>query len=60
MPFGDGNHTANCTYLNRWDVGLKRTRYARPDAAALCYGASMYRPGKTPAVLIVPDKKDDA
>lgn len=59
VPFGDGARTANCTYLDRWDAGLKRTRYARPGAAALCYGASLYRPGKSPTVLIVPDGKGD-
>ena len=60
VPFGDGGHTANCTYLDLWNAGLKRTRFARKDAAALCYGASMYRPSKAPAVIIVPyDEKDD-
>ena len=51
VPFGDGAHTANCSYADRWDAGLKRVRYARKDAAAICNGASMYRPGKTPAVV---------
>lgn len=53
VPFGDGTHTANCSYVDRWDSRLKRTRYAREGAAAINYGASMYRPGKTPAVIIV-------
>jgi hypothetical protein len=26
-------------------------RYAREKSAALCYGASMYRPGKNPGVI---------
>ena len=51
VPFGDGSHTANCSYTDRWDASLRRVRYARKDAAALCYGASMYRPGQTPAVV---------
>ena len=51
VPFGDGSHTANCSYVDRWDAALKRVRYARKDAAAICNGASMYRPGKTPAVV---------
>ena len=51
VPFGDGAHTANCSYVDRWDAGLKRVRYGRKDAAAICKGASMYRPGKTPAVI---------
>jgi hypothetical protein len=28
-------------------------RYAREGTAAVCYGASMYRPGKTPATVSV-------
>jgi hypothetical protein len=43
--------TANCSYLERWDSNLKPLRYAREGTAAVCYGASMYRPGKTPAVI---------
>jgi hypothetical protein len=30
---------------------LKKLRYARDGTAAICYGASMYRPGKTPAII---------
>ncbi len=51
VPFGDGAHTANCSYADHWDARLQRVRYARKDAAAICYGASIYRPGKTPAVV---------
>lgn len=43
--------TANCSYLERWDANLKKMRYARDGAPAVCYGGSMYRPGKTPAVI---------
>ena len=43
--------TANCSYLERWDGELKKLRFAREDTAAVCYGASMYRPGKTPAAI---------
>jgi len=43
--------TANCSYLERWDSSLKPLRYVREGTAAVCYGASMYRPGKTPAVI---------
>jgi hypothetical protein len=43
--------TANCSYLERWDGELKQIRFAREGTAAVCYGASMYRPGKTPAVI---------
>ena len=51
VPFGDGKHTANCSYVERWDAAFKPVRYAKEKAAGKCYGASMYRPGKTPAVV---------
>jgi len=44
--------TANCSYLERWDASLHKIRYGT-DAAAICYGASLYRPGMTPAVVSV-------
>ena len=43
--------TANCSYLERWDSSLKKIRFAREGAAAICHGASIYRPGKTPATI---------
>jgi hypothetical protein len=43
--------TANCSYLERWDGNLKKIRFAREGAAAICHGASIYRPGKTPATI---------
>jgi hypothetical protein len=43
--------TANCSYLERWDGELKTIRFAREGTAAVCYGASMSRPGKTPSVI---------
>jgi len=43
--------TANCSYLERWDATLKPLRFAREGSAAVCYGASIYRPGKTPATI---------
>ncbi len=61
--------TANCSYIERWGANIKMTcedqheppyckgepevRYARKNSAATCYGASMYRPGKNPAVIII-------
>ena len=53
VPIPDTKKTANCSYLERWDASLKKVRYAGEGAAAICYGASMYRPGKTPATVIV-------
>lgn len=51
VPIRGSKKTANCSYLERWDQNLKKIRFAREGTAALCYGASMYRPGKTPAII---------
>jgi hypothetical protein len=53
VPIPGTKKTANCSYLERWDSNLKKSRFAREQAAAICYGASMYRPEKTPAVIII-------
>jgi len=61
--------TANCSYMERWGADIKekcnkendppycegepQVRYARKNSAAICYGASMYRPGKDPAVITI-------
>lgn len=66
--------TANCSYVERWGTNIKETcyeehdppycegkpevRYARKDSAAICYGASMYRPRKTPAVITIRNGAD--
>ena len=44
--------TANCSYLQRWDSNLRVVRYAVTNAV-ICYGASIYRPGLSPAVISV-------
>ena len=51
VPIAGSSMTANCSYAERWNANLKRVRYAFPGAA-ICYGFSLYRPGKTPAVII--------
>jgi len=51
VPIPGSKKTANCSYLERWDSSLHKVRFARRDAAAVCYGASVYRPGKTPATV---------
>ena len=51
VPIPGSTKTANCTYLERWTSELKNVRYARPGTAAICYGASMYRPGRTPTTV---------
>ena len=53
VPIPDTKKTTNCSYLERWDASLKKVRYAHEGAAAICYGASMYRPGKIPAIVTV-------
>lgn len=53
VPIPGSNKTANCSYLERWDGSLKKIRFAREGTAGVCYGASMYRPGKTPAIINV-------
>src|SRR3989440_2303021 len=51
VPIPGSTKTANCSYLERWDSSLRKIRFAREGSAAVCYGASMYRPGKTPATV---------
>jgi len=46
--------TANSSYVEHWDSNFKKVRYGS-DAAAVCYGASMYRPGGKPSVVTIPD-----
>ena len=53
VPIPGSNKTANCSYMERWDDNLNKVRYGPDKAAALCYGASMYRPGKNPAVITI-------
>jgi hypothetical protein len=53
VPIPGSKKTANCSYVERWDANLKKVRYAREKSAAICYGASMYRPDKTPAVVTI-------
>jgi hypothetical protein len=53
VPIPDSKKTANSSFLERWDASLKKVRYSRDGTAAICYGASIYRPGKTPATVAV-------
>lgn len=53
VPIPGSTKTANCSYLERWDASLTKVRYAREGTAAVCYGASIYRPGKTPATIAI-------
>ncbi|HEU5313267.1 MAG TPA: hypothetical protein VFU08_05530, partial [Candidatus Udaeobacter sp.] len=51
VPIPGSKKTANCSYMEHWDEKLNKIRYAREKSAALCYGASMYRPGKNPSAI---------
>jgi len=51
VPIPRSKKTANCSYMERWDEKLNKIRYAREKSAAVCYGASMYRPGLTPPTI---------
>jgi hypothetical protein len=51
VPIPGTKKTVNCSYMEHWDEKLNKVRYAREKSAALCYGASMYRPGKNPGVI---------
>ena len=51
VPIPGSEKTANCSYIERWGDKLNHIRYAREKSAAICYGFSMYRPGKDPVVI---------
>lgn len=54
VPIPGSQMTANCSYLERWGADLKKVRYAEEGSAAILYGASMYRPGSSPSVILIP------
>jgi len=58
VPIAGSEKTANCSYIERWDAQLQKVRYAKPKAAAIFYGASMYRPEKMPAVVTIRQNAD--
>lgn len=58
VPIPGSKKTANCSYLEHWDEKLNKIRYAREKSAALCYGASMYRPGLTPLTITLRRNSD--
>jgi len=53
VPIPGSQKTANCSYMEHWDEKLNKIRYAREKSAALCYGASMYRPDNDPHVITI-------
>jgi hypothetical protein len=58
LPVPGTTKTANCSYIERWDAELTKIRYARPKAAAVCYGASFYRSDHAPSVVSVRQTAD--
>src|SRR5256886_159286 len=58
VPISGTTKTANCSYIERWDAQLQKTRYARPKAAAIFYGASIYRSDRAPAVITIRQNAD--
>lgn len=58
VPIPGTTKTANCSFLEHWDANLKKTRFAREGTAAIVYGASIYRPGKTPTTITVRKSSD--
>jgi hypothetical protein len=53
VPIPGTTKTANCSYIEHWDAQLQKIRYARPKTAAIFYGASMFRPERTPNVITI-------
>jgi hypothetical protein len=58
VPIPGSSKTANCSYMEHWDERLNKIRYAREKSAALCYGASMYRPGLSPLTITMRRSSD--
>jgi len=58
VPIPGTTKTANCSYIERWDAQLQKVRYARPKTAATFYGASMFRPERTPNVITIRQNVD--
>jgi hypothetical protein len=58
VPIPGTTKTANCSYIERWNAQLQKVRYARPKTAAIFYGASVYRPERTPAVITIRQNAD--
>jgi hypothetical protein len=58
LPIPGSAKKVNCSYVDRWDAQLQKIRYGRPNAAAICYGASMYRPDRAPTVIAIRQNAD--
>jgi len=58
VPIPGTTKTANCSYIEHWDAQLQKIRYAQGKAPAIFYGASVYRPERTPAVITIRQNAD--
>jgi hypothetical protein len=58
VPIPGTTKTANCSYLEHWDAKFNKIRYAKEKSAAICYGSSMFRPGRTPAIITIRKNAD--
>ena len=58
IPIPGSSKTANCSYMEHWDEKLNKIRYAREKSPAVCYGASMYRPDRSPSTIIIRKKSN--
>jgi len=58
VPIAGTQKTGNCSYIEHWDAQLQRVRYAKPKAAAIFCGASLYRPERMPNVITVRQNAD--
>jgi hypothetical protein len=59
QPIPGSEKTANGSYLEFLGSDLKKVRYGRSNTATLCYGASMYRPGKKPGTITITGPNSD-
>jgi len=58
VPIAGTEKTANCSYIEHWDAQLQKVRYAKPKAAAIFCGASLYRSERTPTVITIRQNAD--
>jgi len=55
LPLGDGEKWVNCSYLDLWDSGMRRIRFAEKKPA-IFYGASLIVDGHPAQVISIPGK----
>jgi hypothetical protein len=55
VPIPGSRKTANCDFVEHWNARFEKVRYARTNCV-VCYGASLYRPGRAPRVVTIRDE----